>query len=75
MVRFIVEDVLGCTVRLSVRILSQPLLLAPINVSMYVPEVFLPLRNSRSAYRSKINEIVDATLTRLNRSNGDNNAS
>lgn len=41
---------------------------------MSVPEVFLPLRNSKSAYRSKINEIVDATLTRLNRSNGDNNA-
>jgi hypothetical protein len=42
---------------------------------MSVPEVFLPLRNSRSAYRSKINEIVDATLTRLNKSNGDNDAS
>ena len=35
---------------------------------MSVPEVFLPLRNSRTAYRLKINEIVDATLTRLNRS-------
>lgn len=33
---------------------------------MAVPEVFLPLRNSRSAYREKINEIVDATLSRLN---------
>ena len=38
---------------------------------MSVPEVFLPLRNSRTAFRLKINEIVDATLTRLNRSNGD----
>ena len=32
---------------------------------MSVPEVFLPLRNSKSAYRAKINEIVDATLSRL----------
>jgi len=41
---------------------------------MSVPEVFLPLRNSRSAFRSKINEIVDATLTRLNRNSGGNSA-
>ena len=34
---------------------------------MSVPEVFLPLRNSRSAFREKINEIVDSTLSRLNR--------
>jgi hypothetical protein len=40
---------------------------------MSVPEVFLPLRNSRNAFRLKINEIVDATLTRLNRSSGDVN--
>jgi hypothetical protein len=32
---------------------------------MSVPEVFLPLRNSKSAFRAKINEIVDATLSRL----------
>jgi Histidine kinase-, DNA gyrase B-, and HSP90-like ATPase len=38
---------------------------------MSVPEVFLPLRNSRTAYRAKINEIVDSTLARLNRSTGD----
>lgn len=38
---------------------------------MSVPEVFLPLRNSRSAFREKINEIVDSTLTRLNRPIGD----
>jgi hypothetical protein len=38
---------------------------------MSVPEVFLPLRNSRSAFRAKINEIVDSTLTRLNRFTGD----
>ena len=38
---------------------------------MSVPEVFLPLRNSRTAYRAKINEIVDSTLARLNRSSGD----
>ena len=37
---------------------------------MSVPEVFLPLRNSRSAFRDKINEIVDATLNRLRNSNG-----
>jgi hypothetical protein len=35
---------------------------------MSVPEVLLPLRNSRIAFRLKINEIVDATLTRLSRS-------
>jgi Histidine kinase-, DNA gyrase B-, and HSP90-like ATPase len=40
---------------------------------MSVPEVFLPLRNSRTAYRAKINEIVDSTLARLNRSTGDAN--
>lgn len=40
---------------------------------MSVPEVFLPLRNSRTAYRAKINEIVDSTLARLNRSTGDGN--
>ncbi len=40
---------------------------------MSVPEVFLPLRNSRTAFRLKINEIVDATLTRLNRPNIDGN--
>jgi hypothetical protein len=40
---------------------------------MSVPEVFLPLRNSRNAFRLKINEIVDATLTRLNKSIGDVN--
>jgi hypothetical protein len=34
---------------------------------MSVPEVFLPLRNSKTAFRAKINEIVDATLNRLNR--------
>jgi len=38
---------------------------------MSVPEVFLPLRNSRTAYRAKINEIVDSTLARLNKSSGD----
>ena len=42
---------------------------------MSVPEVFLPLRNSRSAYREKINEIVDSTLSRLNQSSGDSNDS
>jgi hypothetical protein len=40
---------------------------------MSVPEVFLPLRNSRSAYRAKINEIVDSTLTRLSRTVGESN--
>lgn len=42
---------------------------------MSVPEVFLPLRNSRSAFRQKINEIVDATLTRLNRGSSDTSGS
>lgn len=42
---------------------------------MSVPEVFLPLRNSRTAFRAKINEIVDATLTRLNKPNGGNDVS
>ena len=40
---------------------------------MSVPEVFLPLRNSRSAYREKINEIADATLSRINRLSGGTN--
>jgi hypothetical protein len=42
---------------------------------MSVPEVFLPLRNSRSAFRDKINEIVDSTLNRLNRNDRDQSAS
>lgn len=42
---------------------------------MSVPEVFLPLRNSRSAFRDKINEIVDATLNRINRNDRDQSAS
>ena len=32
---------------------------------MSIPEVFLPLRNDRAAYKKKINEIVDSTLSRL----------
>jgi hypothetical protein len=32
---------------------------------MSIPEVFLPLRNDKSAYKKKINEIVDSTLSRL----------
>jgi hypothetical protein len=42
---------------------------------MSVPEVFLPLRNSRSAFRDKINEIVDATLNRLNKNDRDRSVS
>jgi hypothetical protein len=30
-----------------------------------VPEVFLPLRNERAAFRNKINELADSTLSRL----------
>jgi hypothetical protein len=32
---------------------------------MAIPEVFLSLRNDRSAFRHKINEIADSTLSRL----------
>ena len=32
---------------------------------MSIPEVLLPLRNDKTAYRKKINEIVDSTLSRL----------
>jgi len=32
---------------------------------MSIPEVFLPLRNDKAAYKKKINEIVDSTLSRL----------
>ena len=32
---------------------------------MSMPEVFLPLRNDKAAFRFKINEIVDSTLARL----------
>ena len=32
---------------------------------MSITEVFLPLRNDKAAYKKKINEIVDSTLSRL----------
>jgi hypothetical protein len=42
---------------------------------MSVPEVFLPLRISRSSFRDKVNEIVDATLNRVGQDQREDNAS